>query len=61
MIAYASEISGFSTTVTQDDITNSTNAAKALAELANTIPAEGGWIQTVLGQQDLGAFGEKCA
>ena len=61
MIAYATEISGFSTTVTQEDITNSTNAAKALAELANTIPAEGGWVQTILGQQDLGAFGEKCA
>ena len=61
MIAYAGEISGFSTTVSQDDITNSTNAAKALAELANTLPAEGGWVQTILGQQDLGAFGDKCA
>lgn len=61
MMAYATEISGFTTTVTQDDIDNSTNAAKALAELANTIPAEGGWIQTILGQQNLGTFGEKCA
>ena len=61
MIAYANEISGFSTAVTQDDITNSTNAALALAGLANSIPAEGGWVQTILGQQDLGAFGEKCA
>ena len=33
----------------------------ALAGLANSIPAEGGWVQTILGQQDLGAFGEKCA
>ena len=61
MVAYAAEISGFTTTVTQDDITNSTNAAMALAGLANSIPAEGGWVQTILGQQDLGAFGEKCA
>lgn len=61
MIAYANEISGFSTTVTQTDIDNSTNAAMALAGLANSIPAEGGWVQTILGQQDLGAFGEKCA
>ena len=61
MVAYAAEISGFTTTVTQDDIANSTNAAMALAGLANSIPAEGGWVQTILGQQDLGAFGEKCA
>ena len=61
MVAYAAEISGFTTTVTQDDITNSTNAAMALAGLANSIPAEGGWVQTILGQQDLGTFGEKCA
>ena len=60
MIAYATQISGFSTTVTQEDIDNSTNAALALAGLANSIPAEGGWMQTILGQQDLGAFGEKC-
>ena len=33
----------------------------ALAGLANSIPAEGGWVQTILGQQNLGAFGEKCA
>lgn len=61
MVAYAKEISDFSTAVTQDDITNSTNAAMALAGLANSIPAEGGWVQTILGQKDLGAFGEKCA
>ena len=61
MMAYAEQISDFSTTVSEDDITNSTNAALALAGLANSIPAEGGWVQTILGQQDLGAFGEKCA
>ena len=61
MKAYAKEISGFSSTVTQTDIDNSTNAAMALAGLANSIPAEGGWVQTILGQQDLGTFGEKCA
>ena len=33
----------------------------ALAGLANSIPTEGGWVQTILGQQDLGTFGEKCA
>jgi hypothetical protein len=61
MIAYATQISGFSATVSQTDIDNSTNAALALAGLANSIPAEGGWVQTILGQQNLGAFGEKCA
>ena len=61
MKAYAKEISGFKATVNQDDITNSTNAATALVGLANSIPAEGGWVQTILGQRDLGAFGDKCA
>ena len=61
MKAYATEISGFTASVSEADITNSTNAAMALAGLANSIPAEGGWVQTILGQQDLGAFGEKCA
>ena len=60
MIAYANEISGFSVTVSETDITNSTNAAMALAGLANSIPAEGGWVQTILGQQNLGTFGDKC-
>ena len=61
MMAYAKEISGFTTTVSKENIDNSTNAALALAGLANSIPTEGGWIQTILGQQDLGTFGEKCA
>ena len=61
MVAYATQISGFTATVTQDDITNSTNAAMALAGLANSIPTEGGWVQNILGQRDLGTFGEKCA
>ena len=60
MKAYAENIKGFSE-VKSDDITNSTNAATALAALETTLGAEGGWIQTILGQQDLGAFGEKCA
>ena len=60
MKAYAEAISGFSE-VKQEDITNSTNAATALAALESTLSAEGGWVQTILGQQDLGAFGDKCA
>ena len=60
MKAYAEAISGFSE-VKQKDITNSTNAATALAALESTLSAEGGWVQTILGQQDLGAFGDKCA
>ena len=35
----------------------SANAGKALAELANSLPAQGGWAQTILGSQDLGTFG----
>ena len=58
MKAYAAEISGFSSTVTESDITNSTNAAKALVELQNALPAEGGLLDGLLGIKDLSSFAE---
>ena len=40
MKAYAKEISGFASTVSEADIMNSTNAAKGLVELQNALPSE---------------------
>ena len=59
MMAYAAQITGFSSSVTEADITNSTNAAKALVELQNALPAEGGILDSLLGIKDLSTFGER--
>ena len=59
LLNYATNIVGFSATVSETDITNSTNAAKALVELQNALPAEGGWIQKLTGIKDLSAFGDR--
>ena len=59
MKAYAKEISGFSSTVSDADITNSTNAAKGLVELQNALPSEGGWLDGIIGVKDLTSFAEK--
>ncbi len=60
MKAYAEQISGFTTTVTQEDINNSTNTATALAALENSLSAHGGWAQAIAGEKDLGNFGTNC-
>ena len=49
MKAYAAEISGFSSSVTQTDIDNSTNAAKALIALEGSLSGEGGLLQNIMG------------
>lgn len=56
MIAYSNEISGWNTIVTDDAITNSTNAAKGIVELAKTLDPTGGWWQSIVGAKDLGKF-----
>lgn len=40
-------------------ITASATAAKALVKVADAIPPEGGIVQAIMGQKDLGSFGEK--
>ena len=50
---YAESISGLK----PDTVVASANAAKALSEVANNIPAEGGALQWFTGEQDLGEFG----
>ncbi len=40
-----------------EPIMNAANAAKALAEFANSIPADGGVLQAFMGHHDMSAFG----
>ena len=56
--SYAEHLSNFSSTIKDSDITNSTNAAKGLAELAQAIPDTGGLWQGLAGAKDLGEFSD---
>lgn len=40
-------------------VESATIAAQGLADFASSIPREGGWLQTALGKQDVGTFGEE--
>ena len=53
--AYASSVSGLDANV----VTNSTNAAKALAELATNLPNTGGIISLFTGDNSLSSFGDE--
>lgn len=52
---YADSVAGVSAEV----VTNSANAAKALAELANNLPDSGGLLSFFTGDNDIAEFGEK--
>ena len=56
--SYAEHLSNFSSTIKDSDITNSTNAAKGLAKLAQAIPDTGGLWHGLVGVKDLGDFSE---
>lgn len=55
LMAYAASVAGMS----PDVVTNSTNAAKALAELANNLPNSGGLVSWFTGDNDLAGFGRQ--
>lgn len=55
MKMYATAVSGIDTAA----ITASASAAKALVEVANAIPSDGGLWQLIAGDKDLGSFGQK--
>lgn len=40
-------------------VSSAANAIKALASAAESIPAEGGWVQKICGEQSLAAFGDR--
>lgn len=54
---YSLAVTGMDT----DVVTNSANAAKALVELSNNLPKEGGIVNWFKGDNDIAAFGEKLA
>ena len=45
--------------INPDTITAAAKAAKTLAEMAATIPNEGGWLSAIVGENDMGDFGAK--
>lgn len=55
MMAYSMTVTGINT----EAITASATAAKALTEVANAIPKEGGLWQMLSGENDIGSFGAK--
>lgn len=44
--------------VSAENITNATNAAQAISDLANSLPETGGGLQWLMGEKDLGGFAE---
>lgn len=59
LVAFGTSLKMYSLAIQGIDaeaVTASANAAKSLAELNNNIPASGGFIQSIMGEQDLGKF-----
>lgn len=67
LTAFGGAIVEFSNTVAPDGVSKinseaveaAANAGMVLSNLASTLPRQGGWMQVVLGEQDLGVFGEQ--
>lgn len=55
MVAFSNATTG----VNSEQIKASAEAAASLAEVFKSLPKEGGWFQTVFGEQDLSGFGDK--
>ena len=55
MVAFSNATTG----VNSEQIKASAEAAASLAEVFNSLPKEGGWFQTVFGEQDLSGFSDK--
>ena len=55
MVAFSNSTNG----VNSEQIKASAEAAASLAEVFKSLPKEGGWFQTVFGEQDLSGFGDK--
>lgn len=51
--------SNATTGVNSEQVKASAEAAASLAEVFNSLPKEGGWFQTVFGEQDLSGFSDK--
>ena len=55
LVDYSAKVSGKN--IDAEAITASATAGQALSDLANVIPKQGGWAQTIMGEQDMATFG----
>ena len=46
--------------INTDAITAASEAGKLMVELEKSLPKQGGWLQNVVGKQDLATFGDAC-
>lgn len=60
LVLYAKSVSDLTQSDT-DSVVRSADAAKALTDLADSIPNEGGWIGAIVGENDMAEFGRKIA
>ena len=62
--AYGEPLKFFAMTVrevTRKDIEGAAKATERLTEIAKTVPKEGGWLQSLTGQNSLASFGQELA
>lgn len=55
MVAFSNTVKG----IDESAVTAAANAGKMMAEMAKTIPREGGWWGTIAGEKDMASFGLK--
>lgn len=55
MVAFSNTVKG----IDESAVTAAANAGKMMAEMAKTIPREGGWWGTIAGEKDMASFGVK--
>lgn len=59
VVSYYNSIKGV--TFDQQKISASVAAGTSVATLANSLPGTGGWLQTILGDKDIGLFGSRLS
>lgn len=65
IVAFGEAIVAFSETVKDkvniDSVETAANAGKIISNLANNLPRQGGFLQAILGEQNIATFGEQMA
>ena len=63
IVSFGEAIVAFSATVKdkvdEDSVETATNAGKLISNLANNLPRQGGFLQAILGEQNIATFGEQ--
>ncbi len=57
IVKFSNSIAG---KINTDAITAASEAGKLMVELEKSLPKQGGWLQTIVGKQDLATFGGAC-